>query len=208
MIRMAEGRAERKIRRLLGAGDSPLDTRQIEVAWEDNRLRVECNRVRNSATDEDDLAVRILPRMATHYGAVVVPRSRGGRIHLVARYRYAINRWSVECPRFDFDSSDAGWRDAAAADLLRLTGLRAARWRLLGTIQSEPALWAGATVVLAAEGCVEQSRSPVDPAECLAGTLAIEPRDFGELIRLGEVNCGVTLAAWSLYRASRRKPRR
>ncbi len=208
--------AKQQIDQLIGSHDErPLATTQRRVAWEDESLRVEYNLVRNVATLEDHSAVRIVPARMPYYGAVVVPLSPDEHLHFVGRYRYAVDQWSIELPRFDFESGDAGWKDSATADLLRITGLVATGMRLLGAVQIDPALMSTSTIVVLAEGCRfanarrhSQLTKTIDPCgsdaeddPLIAGTLSLPLAELLELIQRGEIVCGVTLAALSLYRA-------
>ncbi len=133
--------------------DHPLSTTQQHVAWENNLLRVECNLVHHLQTLEDRQAVRIMPAAESYYAAVVVPVASDDRFHLVGRYRYAVDGWSLEFPRFDLETGDDGWKDAAGVDLLRIAGLKAERLVLLGALQIDPALLSTSAVVVLAEGC-------------------------------------------------------
>lgn len=206
---------DRQIRRMLGHDVlHPLATTHRHVAWENPTLRLECNLVRNVATSVDGFAVRITPATDPTYAAVVVPVSPGGRLHLVARYRYAIARWSIEFPRFEFDSSDAGWKGSAEADLRRATGLSARRMHLMGEVLIDPALMSNSTIVILAEGCtrgrvkakVGATTPQTPPAssereELIAGSLVLSRDELVDLAARGEIACGVTLAAWALYQA-------
>jgi hypothetical protein len=193
----------------------PLATTHTHVAWESPHLRLECNLVRNLETSQDGFAVRITPAVDPYYAAVVVPVALDGRLYMVGRYRYAIARWSIEFPRFDLDSSEAGWKEAAEADLCRNTDLAAASMNLLGAIQIDPALISTSTVVILGQGCTRRrsrvkSSAVVGAAapdaaggagELIAGSLAVSLAELSELVERGEIVCGVTLAALSLYRA-------
>lgn len=217
MYSMPGSWAERQIQQMIGSRvEHPLATTQRHVAWENPLLRVEYNQVRNSTTLEEQLALRITPANEPYYQAVVVPLAPDGRLHLVGRYRYPIGRWSIEFPRFDFDSSDAGWKDAAEADLLHATGLAAAQMNLLGIIEIDPALMSTRTVVILAQGCELAARSSKTrdgkgrrraqrdreekPDALIAGSVAVPVAELAELVERGEIVCGVTLAALSLYR--------
>ena len=135
------------------AVEPPLSTTQRHVAWENALWRVECNLVRSRATLEDHLAVRIVPAIQPSYTAVVVAMAPEGGLHVIGRYRYPLGRWSIEFPRFEFESGDDGWKESAQADLFRLTGLSAESMTLLGAVEIDPALLASSTIVILAEGC-------------------------------------------------------
>jgi hypothetical protein len=217
MYSMPHSWADREIQRLVGPGaEHPLVTTQMHVAWQGARWRLEHNLVRDAASAQDAFAVRIAPVAPGRYEAVAVPVSADGRLHFVARYRYAISRWSIELPRFDFDSSEAGWRAAAEADLARLTGLKTARMSLLGSIQAEPALVASSVVVISAEDCTlarrrasrgsrkaapPPSRPAPEPENFIAGSLALAAAEWSSAIARGDITCGITLAALIIHQA-------
>jgi hypothetical protein len=202
-----------QIHRMMGPHfEHPLATTHTHVAWESPLLRLECNLVRNVATSQDDFAVRIMPAVEPYYPAVVIPVDSHGSLYLVGRYRYPISRWSIEFPRFDLDSSDAGWKDAAEADLRRATGLTAERMNLLGAIQIDPALMSLTTVVILAQGCTPAADEPaaitgpsgasrLAAREVIAGSVAVSLPQMLDLVGRGEIVCGVTLATFALYRA-------
>jgi hypothetical protein len=219
MYSMPGSWAERQLERLVGRElEHPLATTQQHVAWENAALRVECNLVRNHRTLEDRLAVRIVPAVEPSYSAVVVALAPDGRLHVVGRYRYATSRWSIEFPRFEFESGDAGWKESAEADLFRITGLKAAKMSLLGAIEIDPALLSTSSIIILAEGCrlavspkrkkstakaadLSQGEPAPEHDELVAGCVALPLTDLYELVAGGEITCGVTLAALSLYRA-------
>ncbi len=224
MYSMPRNWPAQKIERLVGAQvEHPLDTKQRNIAWENSALRVECNRVHNVLTLEDELAVRIAPSEEPYYTAIVLPRSTDNRFHLVGRYRYPVGRWSVEFPRFDLENGDAGWRDAAADDLFRIAGLSTERMTLLGAIHLDPSLLTTMAVVILAEGCQLAARSrqtpPAsapstadeqnqEPDQLVAGSVALPQEELFELIQQGEILCSVSLAALTVYRASQAKQRK
>lgn len=191
----------------------PLATTHEHVVWENMQLRLECNLVRHRDTAQDAFAVRIRPAVEPYYTSVVIPAGADGQLHLVGRYRYAIDRWSIEFPRFELDSSEAGWRDAAQADLQRATSLSARQMNILGAIQIDPSLLSTTAVVILAQGCDRRrprskknadagSERTVDGSqELIAGSVSLPLAELAELVEQGQIVCGVTLAALALYRA-------
>jgi hypothetical protein len=208
------GRTQRLLRLLSSErSEHPLITVQQHVAWEGSAWRVEANQVRDERTLEEHTAVRMSRTGEPFYSAVVVPLSSDGRLHLVSRYRYPIEGWAVEFPRFDLDGGESGWRDAAELDLFRMTGLVAARLSMLGAVYLDPALLSTSAIVILAEGCrvsaprrralasadPDQERPP---GEIISGTLALSLAEVSELVRRGELTCGASLAALAHYRAA------
>ena len=211
-----ENRGTRQLQVLMAAQpEHPLITVRQHVAWEGNTWRIETNQVRNEHTLAEHTALRVSRTAEPLYPAVVVPLSSDGRLHLVSRYRYATGTWSVEFPRFELDGGDDGWRDAAELDLFRMTGLVSEKLSLLGAVNLEPALLTTSTIVILAEGCrVSEPRrravassdpdQDTPPGEIVAGTLALPLVEVCDLLRRGEITCGVTLAALAHYRAARK----
>jgi hypothetical protein len=194
-------------------GDPPLVTTEQHVVWENAAWRVECNDVHNRETLANQRAVRISPAIESHYEAIVVPLAADGQLHLLSRYRYPIDRWSLEFPRFDFENGDDGWKEAAEADLFRLAGLTADKMTLLGAVQADPTVLNSTVVVVLAEGCRVDSTSRNsmllengsetigEPEPLVARSLDLPLVELLELIHCGKVTCCVTLAALTLYRA-------
>ncbi len=173
--------------------------------FEDALVRVEANRVRNAATRAEETVLRIAPAGEELHMVAIVPVLDDGRFMLVGRYRYALARWSLEFPRYWAESSDAGWEDSAAENLLKSTGLVADQMRLLGAIEVEPSLTSISMLVIHAADCGGLPARPAGAEESLiAGCVALAADEMDALMRRGEVNCGATLSSLSLYRAQSR----
>ena len=175
---------------------------RLDVAFEDALVRVEANRVRNAATQAEETSLRIAPASDALHMVAIVPVLDDGRFLLVGRYRYALARWSLEFPRFWAQSSDAGWEHAAAEILLKSTGLAADQMRLLGAIEVEPSLTSISMIVIHAADCGAcRSSRPATDESLIAGCVALAADELDALMLRGEVSCGATLSALSLYRA-------
>ena len=181
----------------------PLDTEQVRVAFGGATARVENNLVHNAVTRHQASAVRIQMIGDSRYFAVIVPVLADGRVVLIGRYRYAIDRWSIEFPRFELPPEDEGWKVAAEHDLFQTSGLEPGQMRPLGVIQIDPAWIATVVVVILAEGCTPRVASATSAAHLVVGSIALSPEELDYMIREGEITCGVTLSALCLYRASR-----
>ena len=100
-----------QIQRLVGSTFlHPIVIERTRTACKDAHRRVEHNQVRNVATREKGPAVRVRPLDDSHYVAVVLPVMLDGNFTLVGRYRYAIDRWSIELPRAHCRTDDVGWK--------------------------------------------------------------------------------------------------
>jgi 8-oxo-dGTP pyrophosphatase MutT (NUDIX family) len=115
-----------------------------------------------------------------------------GRIHLVGQFRYALDRYSWEIPEGGCGEGEEP-RAAAERELLEETGLRAARWELLGaahlsnSVTDEIARYYLATGLTAGEAQPE-------------GTERIERRTvtFEEalrMVRAGEITDAISVMA-------------
>ena len=201
-----KGWSDLEIRRIVGASFMhPIVTEEVLTVCADSEVRVEHNQIHNVATGERQRAIRVMPLEDGRYMAVVVPVLADGRLLLVGRYRYSIDRWSTEFPRFGCQTGDTGWKHTVADDLWKNAGLKAAKTTLLGAIQADVALNATNTIVILAEGCVEHATRAINPRELITGTMAVSPDELSSLIRRGEVACSVTLAALYLYGARARR---
>jgi hypothetical protein len=197
---------ELEIQRLLGSSfQHPLITEQAHTACQDERLKVEFNEVRNVATRQSGRLVRVLSVDEANYAAVIIPVLPGGQFVLVGRYRYPLDRWSIEFPRFESRTSDDGWKETAENSLLKGTLLQAGRMQLLGAIQAEPSLLAPSTLVILAEEYTARTARTASPDELIAGAITMAPERLDQRIRHGEISCGVTLAALTLYGARMRR---
>ncbi len=191
-----------QIQKMIGSNfPHPIATQQVRVTSESAQLRVEHNLVRNAATFEEGLALRIALPDEGQCVAVTIPVLGDGRLLLVGRYRYPVGRWSIEFPRAICQMREAGWRQPAEENLLRDTGLKPDKWRLLGAVQIDPALMSIIALVILAEGCAGLQEKAWDTTELIAGSVAVTLDELDDLVRRGEVVCVVTLAALCLYRA-------
>ncbi len=207
-------RAQRQLRLLASVHpDHPLVTVEQRIVWEEGSLRIESNQVRDVQSLAEHRAVRISRAAEPLYSAIIVPLSSDGRLHVLSRYRYSLQAWSLEFPRFDLEGGDSGWRDAAELDLFRMTGLVADRLSMLGAVHLEPALLSTIAIVILAEGCrlsathrrsnatrLVDDESP--PGEIVSSVLPLPLVEVSNLVRRGEINCGATLAALAMYRAA------
>ena len=179
--------------------------RQAEAVCIGSAPSAEHDHQRAAATSMEGFAVRIARPGESQYTAVLIPVLEDGRLVLLSRYRYPLASWSLELPRSDWANDDGGWQAPLAASLLRDTGLLAVRFRLLGIVPVDPALLSLETVVVLADGCKGNHPRPADGDEPSAGAVALPPADLDQLVRQGEINCGVSLSALCLYGAWQRR---
>ena len=181
-----------------------VDIQQNRVAFESATIPMENDLVHNAVTCQQDSALRIQMIGKQPYFAVIVPVLADGRLVLLGRYRYAIDRWSIEFPRFEWPPEDDGWKLTAERDLSQMSGLEANRMRPLGMNHVDPALFATGVVVILAEGCTQCAASGSTAAHLATDSIALSLEKLDYMIHEGEITCAITLSALCLYRASRR----
>lgn len=133
--------------------------------------------------------------LADRFGLVVVPLLPDKRIVLRVRYCYSAARWSLELPRIAAQKHEGGWRRAARQCLATTTGMRASRWSLRGDVYFEFQAVASCMFIVLAKSC--QQLPAGSPPHCNQNTptLGFSIGAIKEMIREGEIICGVTLAA-------------
>ena len=188
-----------------GPGGLPI-TRGKLVTLEDDNVDIRHHQSRGAIAFAEEFAVHPGSSGESQYAAITIPLLDDGRLVLVGRDREPLAAWSLELPRSEWLNDDGGWKRPTAAILLRDTGLTARQFRLLGTLSVDPALLSRKTVVVLAEGCRGSTLRPADAGSLVAGPLAVTPAELDELIRQGDITCGVTLAASCLYWAWQRAP--
>lgn len=187
-----------------GDGSPPTVIEESRTLGASGIVRVESNRVRNTALDETADAVRIVSASDAHYDSVVVPELLDGRLLLVHRYRHATERWSLEFPRFAGETSDEGWLHAAAESLRQDVGVTAAKFTLLGGFQPDATVLATNTIVLLATACETQVPLATDARTLIARAVGVPRSEMSQLVKRGVITCGVSLAALALYLSEKR----
>ncbi len=188
----------------------PWTTREIGVAYEDQQVRVESHRVEDLATGQQARRLQIELAEAKLGTMVVVPRLPDKRLLFVVRYYFASADWKVEFPTGAPVPEEDNWRDTAQRVLAECTSLRATDIRMLGgSLIEGQVLKARATYILA-DGCVplksraKKSASPAPFAPTLAGSADASTECIDQLVRRGDIDSGLTLAALRVLEAVER----
>jgi hypothetical protein len=75
--------------------------------------------------------------------------------------------------------------------------------KLLGSTNIDPCYLTATALVVLASGCEMKQAARWDEERLIAGTVAVSERALSQLILSGEIECGLTLAALSIYFAQR-----
>ncbi len=193
--------AEARMRELIARHPPhPVTTRQVAIAYQHALLRIEENGIRSSVTGAEEKSLRVVPAAELAGATTVVPMLDDGRLVLVARYRYAPSKWSLEFPRGAGGALDLSWAEHAAQILADQTGLAARSTILVGATNPDPGIMAVGGIVVLAQGCRQESPQDLND-ELIAGTLAVSSDCLDQLMLRGSIDCGPSLAAVALCRA-------
>lgn len=137
------------------------------------------------------------------YGTLIVPllARRGiGYLGLVEQYRYPVKGFTLEFPRGGADSLDS---EGAAIEVREELGQPANRLEQIGTIYADTGLLSTPISVWVA--LMDESNLDASHQEDITG---LEPHwmqegEFMGKIMNGEVKCGLTLAAYTLFNLKR-----
>jgi hypothetical protein len=177
----------------------PVLTTQVRTLATQGPLHLQTCRVLRLNTGGEDVRARVEYADGSRYTAILIPRLTDGRLQLLLRYRPAISRWSLELPRSTTPEDDGGWRASAEAELLQTTGLTCPQMQLLGSVNLDPCFLTATALVILASDC-RVNRTPAwDEERLIAGTVTVAADSVSELIGNGEIECGLTLAALSIY---------
>jgi hypothetical protein len=182
----------------------PVLTTQIRTIAHEGPLHLQTCRVLRLNTGAEDVRARVEYADGGRYTAILVPRFSDGRLQLLLRYRPAIGRWSLELPRSTAPDDDSGWRASAETELLHSTGLTCPQMQLLGSVNIDPCFLRATALVILASDCRVGQSPTWDEQRLIAGAVTAPAETLPELIRNGEIECGHTLAALSIYSASQR----
>jgi hypothetical protein len=189
-------------------GLQPVQISETRLIGQEGILRLESQRLVHVADGSHSSAPRVRYENGSSYGAILLPQTDDGYLQFVLRYRPAVCRWSLELPRSSAPDDDGGWRTAADDELFQATGLTCEKMTLLGSVNVDPAHLAAVTLIVLATNCRLKQSPQWVPKELIAGTINVHRNWISQLIVSGDIECGLTLAALSIYLARQSLARR
>jgi 8-oxo-dGTP pyrophosphatase MutT (NUDIX family) len=127
------------------------------------------------------------------YGVVLIRPSVGvlavndrDEAVLVGQWRYSVNRYSWELPRGGSHPGEPDMLDVARRELVEETGVIAARWEFLGTVDNGNGVAEDVQSLYLATGLTHTETSP-DPEE----DITVEWKPFDEVLEMA-LNGGIT----------------
>lgn len=139
--------------------------------------------------------IRVLQKPLDRHGAVV-PMLSGGRLLLVRHYRHATGRWHWEFVRGWADPEDLSLTATAVREAMEEIGLAPEQPRVLGIGYPDTGLLSTEVGVVA--GRLESDAVPApDRKESMADYRLVDESEFLRMIRDGEVDDDLTIAAYA-----------
>ena len=124
----------------------------------------------------------------------VVAVTEDDRLVLVEQYRHGVERTTLEIPGGMVDPEDATPEAAARRELLEETGFASDDWRLIGTVDPNPAIQSNRCYTFLAAGARQVAAPTPDGLEELR--LVLEPASqVAGLLRSGRIEHALVVAA-------------
>lgn len=194
--------ARQQVRTLLESRiRQPLQTREVNVEYARDELRVESHMVLNIFTGAIENRLQVTLARPQEFTIQVIPVLSDGRVVLVVRFAYATGRWSLELPRLDGQEHDDGWSEPARRCLGEQAGLESQRWALGGSFYLDPHRSPTSVLSVLATDC-QPLRAPESCAGQVAGTIAVGREALYEMLRAGDIECSLSLAGLALLQAT------
>lgn len=126
---------------------------------------------------------------------IIIPLSNKNKIYLVGQWRYCVKKYSWEIPKGTIDKNEKPLQ-AAKRELEEETGLRAKKWKLLGSFYVGPGCFNQLCYVFLAKDLVKQERKPPELEELKVKEVSL--KEINQLIKKNKIFDGPTIG--SLYK--------
>lgn len=130
----------------------------------------------------------------------IIAEDKDARLYLIEEYRYPINKTILQLPAGTIEKNENSL-DSAKRELFEETGIKANTWVKLGKFFIGPGYESiYANVYLATNLNLSQlNRTALASDELISKPIRQSKSEVKELISVGKIECGITLAALNLY---------
>ncbi len=127
---------------------------------------------------------------------VIIATDRKG-VYLIHQYRYASAKyfWQLPAGMIEMGKSEI---DAAQAELKEEAGIKAQKWKKIGSFNAEPGMSNQMAHVFVAEG-LTKGKKELSPTEKGIEVVYFPFEKIQEMIQKGEIECGFTLSSLLLF---------
>lgn len=142
--------------------------------------------------------------LSKEIGVFVLARGVGNNFYFIREYRYPVKDYVYQVPAGGVGDQDD--LSAAKRELLEETGLIAKRWHSLGKFYIGPGhedLIAHSFLATDISNEDQANFSHQEGNESIDRIVKLSLPEVRKYISTGKINCGITLATWSIYQNSK-----
>ncbi len=129
--------------------------------------------------------------------AMVIPETAQQTFILTKQYRYISKKWSIEFPAGTGEKMEE-YSDIAARELLEECGVTARRLKQIAAVEPFNGISDEICAIFHATELELTNPSP-DPDEEIS-QIELTAKEIDDLIESNTIVCGITIAAWCLYK--------
>lgn len=166
-----------------------------EVVYDNPRVQLRVDKVRHPNGNIFDQAYFIKPDQSS-VGIIAV---EGSSVYLVQQYRHAAGQWMWQIPMGT--SHEQTPLLCAKEELKQETGLKAGKWKKLGSIRPEPGMLTQPTDIFLASN-LKKGKQEIEKEEFEINVKKFTFTELESMISTSKITCGYTMSAWLLYKLS------